>query len=102
MTTRTNTTNNKAPAAEATETAPAAVLSDIDMLKMLLAKYDKATVAKLTKEVAENRHTILSVSMDAIVASEASGDLITDNVFQTAKSLAVKHEVTGADSMAQS
>ena len=98
MTTRTNT-NTNVPAT-VTETAPVA-LSDMEQLKLLLAKFDKATVAKLSKEVAEKRHTLLSVSMDAIVTHYASGDLITDNVYQTAKKLAEQHEVEGHASMAQ-
>ncbi len=62
----------------APETPAEPVLSDLDMLKALMAKFSKADIVKLTKEVVENKQTLLSVTMDCIVA--AGDTLITDTV----------------------
>jgi hypothetical protein len=66
------------PAVNAPVAAPVAEMSDLEKLKALMAKFSKADIVKLTKEVVENKQTILSVTMDAIVA--AGDNLITDNV----------------------
>lgn len=65
----------KSPAAELPVETP---VSDIDQLKMLLAKFSKADIAKLTKEVIADKHTVLSVTMDALV--EAGDTIISANV----------------------
>ncbi len=66
MTTRNQTANS--PVAPVTPIAEP-VVSDLDMLKHLMAKFSKADIVKLTKEVTENKATVLSVTMDAIVAA---------------------------------
>ena len=66
------------------------VMSDLDMLKALMAKFSKADIVKLTKEVVENKQTLLTVTMDCIVA--AGDTLITDTV---AKAVTVAARAAG-------
>lgn len=72
---------NNAPRNLLTNNPPASekpAMTEMEQLKALLAKFGKADIAKLVKEVTENKQTVLSVTMDCIVAS---GDmLITDTV----------------------
>ena len=53
-------------------------ISELDQLKALLAKFGKADIAKLVKEVSAEKHTVLSVTMDAIVL--AGDNLVSANI----------------------
>ena len=66
------------PAPPVADTGEKPVMTEMEQLKALLAKFGKADIAKLVKEVSENKQTILSVTMDCIVA--AGDTVITDTV----------------------
>lgn len=66
---------NNPPAPE-TDEKPA--MTEMEQLKALLAKFGKADIAKLVKEVTENKQTVLSVTMDCIVS--AGNTLIANTV----------------------
>lgn len=68
----------RTPVAPVEPPAAPVPMTEMEQLRALLAKFGAAEVAKLVKEVAAEKQTLLSVTMDAIIA--AGDTLITDNV----------------------
>jgi hypothetical protein len=80
-----NANRNSTPAPAANAELP--VMSEMEMLKTLMAKFSKADIAKLTKEVISEKHTVLSVTMTAIAEAVNSGQVLSKDITERATTL---------------